>query len=515
MMPESKPLIFVSYAQVDDAPLAGRKGWVTTLVTQLKSVLAMQMGRKEFFDFWMDHSLAGNEPLTPKIEETVRGADVLLIVFSKGYVMSEWCQKEMGLFHAELRKRRSSGARVFVVDFGKVDRPKVLADLLGYRFWDEDESGKPLPPLGFPKPSPKDMRYYNKLHDLAVDLRTELERLKKATLSAPKASAGSHSLPAKGSGLTHDGKPTVFLAQVTDDLSVQRDEVKRYLTQAGLCVIPDALVYPYDSVASYQERVKADMEPARLFVQLLSAIPGVGRFPSDSRSFVAVQHEAAIQLGIPVFQRRDAELAIDTVTDAKHRALLEGPTVSATGRVEFMRLVVERVCELCDPGPKLPELEPEPPKWVFILAEGTPVGLAVADRLRDELVQFRKLPCFLLGDQSAPSKVRERREAFSRRCHALIFVLDSNPDWLAQELEEFVKILFLHKKPAIPIAVCEGPPKALPCGLSPRPCFWGDPGASGQGVGGAAGSLFMPDVRVIDCRAGSCASAFDEFLKSI
>ena len=51
--------VFVSYAHLDDQPpLNATKGWVTTLVDEMKKVLDRRLGGA---DVWMDHELAGNE----------------------------------------------------------------------------------------------------------------------------------------------------------------------------------------------------------------------------------------------------------------------------------------------------------------------------------------------------------------------------------------------------------------------------------------------------------------------
>jgi len=49
--------IFVSYAHVDNEPFAGaEKGWVTTLISNLKNELGRQLGRADAYSLWMDYS---------------------------------------------------------------------------------------------------------------------------------------------------------------------------------------------------------------------------------------------------------------------------------------------------------------------------------------------------------------------------------------------------------------------------------------------------------------------------
>ena len=59
--------LFVSYAHVDNVPLPGaQEGWITTLVTALKTMVTRKLGRPENFSLWMDPKLAGNEPLSAR-----------------------------------------------------------------------------------------------------------------------------------------------------------------------------------------------------------------------------------------------------------------------------------------------------------------------------------------------------------------------------------------------------------------------------------------------------------------
>ena len=54
--------IFVSYAPVDNRPLYGAtKGWVTTLIENLKTLLAQKLGSSDAYSLWIDFELAGRD----------------------------------------------------------------------------------------------------------------------------------------------------------------------------------------------------------------------------------------------------------------------------------------------------------------------------------------------------------------------------------------------------------------------------------------------------------------------
>lgn len=104
--------VFVSYAHLDDARMEGvERGWVTTLVNNLRVRLAQKLGAREL-SIWMDHELTGNDPLTPEIVETVGTTATLLVVLSQSYLESEWCRRERNAFLQRVAGRVLEGERV-------------------------------------------------------------------------------------------------------------------------------------------------------------------------------------------------------------------------------------------------------------------------------------------------------------------------------------------------------------------------------------------------------------------
>ena len=87
--------VFISYTHVDDKPLPGAdKGWVTTLVQNLKVLLDQKLGRKDAFDLWMDYRLSPSRPLSPEILDAVKHSATLVVILSPTYLKSPWCRRE-------------------------------------------------------------------------------------------------------------------------------------------------------------------------------------------------------------------------------------------------------------------------------------------------------------------------------------------------------------------------------------------------------------------------------------
>ena len=117
--------IFVSYAHVDDMPDVGADhGWVTTLISSLRTRLAQRLGRSDAFSLWMDPELANHGSLTPQILDALHGSATILIILSPGYLASWWCLREKDSFLDTLQG--GSDSRIFLVERDIIDDAERL-----------------------------------------------------------------------------------------------------------------------------------------------------------------------------------------------------------------------------------------------------------------------------------------------------------------------------------------------------------------------------------------------------
>ena len=295
-----------------------------------------------------------------------------------------------------------------------------LVDLKGYRFWAKDPLGRSTRTLGIPRPVPEDRGYFDQLYDLRHDLAKALGRL--------KAGAGM-----SAAGRTGD-RPVVFLAEVTDDLDDQREEVRRYLLQAGLAVVPEGN-YPRDP-AAFRAAAEGDLARAKLFVQLLSGLPGK-RLPGASQTIVGLQHECAVGRGVPVLQWHARGLDLASVAHPDHRARLEGPSVIVADLQEFKSLVVQKVRELTAPKPAAPRADQDADTLVFVNAEEADLDLAK----RIGSLLFRRGVGYVLPNRSRrPAEARKALDEYLLNCDGLVLVHGTNPDWVLEQVIRFRKI---------------------------------------------------------------------------
>jgi len=397
--------IFVSYAHVDNEPLPGvDKGWVTTLINGLKILLGQKLGRADAYSLWMDNEVRGNTAVTPHIIEQIENAATFLLILSRGYLESEWCRLELSLFLAQVGE---NSGRVFVVKCDELEPPENLSDLLGYKFWVKDDTGR-THTLATPKPHPEEFEYYQKLDDLARELSDKIKFLRTAPIQAVTPVSYKH---------------TVFLALASDDLEESRDEIKRYLEQQSIQVLPKKLYPLFDNHS--QQQLKQDLKQCDLFVQLLSEKKGYG--------LPQLQYECASTINLPILQWRDKRLDLSQTKNQDHKRLLMQNTVIVSTLIEFQEHIIN------DLKPEIPEKikidKTEGENLVFIHA--APDDVLLADQIQDFLNEHD------IGNSLSPkisdyNKVEDRNNYIDQlylECDAVIVVYDNTlKGWVEEQL---------------------------------------------------------------------------------
>ena len=429
--------VFVSYAHVDDEVFPGRSiGWVSELVQFLKLRLNQKLGRADAYSLWIDRELGAYAPISEQLMGTIAKTAVLLVILSPGYVASEWCRRERNGF---LRLVRAGGAtRVMVVEREPIEDsqwPDELKDLKLFRFWMAQET-KPRRILGYPKPD-DDNEYYSRMEDLCADLADMLKRMR---------TSGEPAQVSPQSG------PLVYLARTTYDLDHEWNDVKRYLDQAGIRVLPETS-YPLEA-DTFRASAERDIRQCKLVVQLLSMVPL--RKPATSPTdFATIQLDLAKQLGKPVLQWRHPELDPDIVRDELQKKLLEGSNVRAESLEDFKQEVRKRA---------FAKTVVPPPVRAFVFVDVDVQDGPLADAVCASLDQFgaewvlpRAMSC--KGRELDPEAVRSDLEYNLRDCDALIIVYgNSDVDWVRNQLRLSRKTLASRERPLNALAVFEGPP---------------------------------------------------------
>ena len=434
--------------------------------------------------------LPSNARATPEIDAKVRDSAILLLILSDGYLASEWCGREMSLFlDEEIKRRKDTGSRIFVVEYSDVQRPPALKDVVGSRFWEMDARKKRPHTLGFLKRDREDERYSERVLDLCHDIVAEL-KCQKAQMSVPEPTTSTDNKPARNRSATHPGGkvigPTVYLAEVSDDLEDMRDEVKRYLVQAGYGVLPQSL-YPSEP-AGFEAAARADLERSDLFVQLLSGVAG-RKLDGSERRRVAAQHEMVVER-MPVLQWRSRDLDVGKATNPAHRALLDGPDVMAVDIAEFKGAIARRVAAILAPAPPKKKDLVGCDLLVFINAAEDDIPLA--ECVSKELDR-RSISYVLPLRVGKPSEIGRDLDLNLTECDALMLIFGrTEPLWVKSQILRSRKIMASRERPLHVIGIYEGPP--------PKP-------ENGLGI-----KLSNVHMHVLKCHAGPDRAEIEKFV---
>jgi hypothetical protein len=433
--------IFVSYAHADDGAFAGAaRGFVSQLVSDLRNEVGRKVGAS--LEVWWDRThLEGNTPVTPEIIQAASESAAIVVIASPAYLRSAWCERERSTFLRALEGRASKGA-VFMVTIESLPRaqiPNELRDLTGYEFWKPVPNGQATRPLRAELPADAEP-YYNQLCTLGGNLAKYL-----STPVAPEAKPDTKP-DTKG--------PAVLLAEVTDDLVQQREEVKSYLEQLGFSVLPKRR-YSRDDLALHRQQLRADLDEARVFVQLLGPLPGD---KSDHAKGMAWLRYNAAQDAYPgdrIIQWRDPQITLDSVADVDVRELLAQPSVRRCGLQELK----QEVAALVQRKPSARSAaQPGAPKCVFVNADllDRPFATEVSGWLADQGYIVLEPPT-----ATDPKEWREEWASNLNLCESMMLVYGhTKPRWVTQQVLQSSKVLAQRESPLNVLAICVGPPPA-------------------------------------------------------
>lgn len=480
MLPRSQAYlhdVFVSYAHVDDDPLPGAiDGWVSVLIDFLRTRLTQRLGRSDAYSLWTDHETVGLQPLTPQILDRVQRTALLIVVLSPGYLASNWCRKELNSFLGVVDQIEKG--RVLLVEREPVDEtdiPRQLKDLKAYRFWVKDRAHRAPRILGTPRPDRNDPEYYALVNDLSLEIAGELGRLRRQTPQVRDRDSVQGD-PRTGS------RPVVCLAQVTDDLETVRNNIRRYLDQAGVDVFPQGW-YAQEANA-FRQSVESDLARSELFVQLLSDTAGK-KPPDVPQGYPQFQLELAIAAGKPVLQWRSQSVDVGAIDDLDHRLMLESATVHAEGLEDFKEAIRRKLFD----KPVLPQ-ERKPSAFVFVDMESA--DHALAEMVCQSLDRYDAEYALPIQSNDPAENRRDLEENLSE-CDALVVIYGSTTvTWVRHHLLEARKALSQRRRPLKALAIFEGPPEQK------------------EHLG-----MKFQNMQIVDCRAGRFDDEVRRFIENL
>ncbi len=452
--------IFISYARADDVAVASEKGWVERLYEELSKLLPQQLGGGNPTIFFDRNSSASNHQLD-RLVTAARNAAVFLAIASDSYAGRDWTRKELDAFVAHNRWNDGDETRLFAVECREPENrarfPHPLDNAMARPMW--KRLGKTTLPL-----QPEDREYSDHLYLLVDEIARKLREIR-ADEGRRAASSAAASMPptARHSGERSGGRPEghserhpkghgVLLAQVTEDLDDQREQVLAYLAQYEIPVLA-AEGYPQGGDA-FRAAFAADLERADLFVQLLGG--RTGRKPRDlPEGYTQFQAAAAAAKGIEIMQWRSPELRLDAITDAGHRALLGGEHVIADSLEGFKAAV--RKAQARKAASPAEARRSTSSSFVFIDAAEDDLEAA---RLIAEELKRESFGAALPILEGPPTELRADLEENIINCRALIVVYgQTTPLWVRGHLRLYNKLKESRTEPPRVLELWIEPPE--------------------------------------------------------
>jgi hypothetical protein len=317
--------IFISYAHANNDD-----GWVTHLHNELQSALD---GFMEGVTIWRDENkLNSNTRFDPEIEKQIKGAAIFLALVSGRYLDSDYCGKELRLFHYKSQNEKwglsvDNQSRLFnllLYDTDYRDWPPELEGITGLKF--HDDSGWPS--------DQKEKDFEFQLRKLTREIVWLLKAFKKTitALTIQRSHERKDVLRSPENG-NHDSDNqdifTVFLAASSDSLEIQQERVLNELRRNGVRVVTD--VPPPVGIKEHDEKVRSELGRAALSVHLLTDSPGQNIFDmtetdDSGRPLRKSYSRRQVELGLEGARNQliwlPPDLQIEAVENERHRRFL-------------------------------------------------------------------------------------------------------------------------------------------------------------------------------------------------
>jgi hypothetical protein len=433
--------VFVSYAHGDDQPVAGtQSGFVSQLVADLKTEVSRKV--RNDVDIWWDHyKLGGDQRVTPEIMAAAGDSACIIVVASPAYLRSEWCDRERSAFCQQATNRQSG---IFLVGMEPIDQsrlPTTLRDLNPYEFYKTLDDGRTTRPLRTDFQQDKEP-YYNRLSQLVQHVAEHLDR---ALASGP----------AKAAPVVKEADPSkrsVLLLDVTDDLLERRAQLKDYLEQEGIAVLP-ARRYSRDDMDLHRAQMLEDMERSQACVQIVGGLTGDRSDHPRGMAWLRCETIRNSGSAVPFLQWRDPDLDVNAITDADARELTVQPSVRTDRFPDFRRAVAELA--LKPPARIDPRLQ-QGVLSVFVNSDllDRDLGAGVAQWLETRGFMVLEPP-------QATQDAREEWEASVKYCDSLLLVYgQTKPAWVRTQILLSNKVQ--RETPLDLLSVCVGPPIPQP-----------------------------------------------------
>ncbi len=352
-------------------------------------------------------------------------------------------------------EKNSDLSRLFMIECHPLSRnntyPPPLDDNIRLEFWKRWGDNRIPKPLS----AHEDREAYSGLvRRLAKEMGDKLEDLK----LRPNQFVAQHSdRPRHSAAPSSSRKKTVLLAQTTEDVEDEADQLRDFLRQYDdEAVVLPASYYPQGGDA-FSNAFRSDLSRADLFVQLLGR--RAGRTPPDlPEGYTRFQLQEAKAANVAVLQWRRPDLDPETITDATYRSILKAETVIASGLEAFKQQILKAL--------RKDKVAPRRMRQSTVFINADDKDMEIAKEVERECLQ-NELTAIL--PISGPSSEATRTDLAENLidCDILVFIYgDTTQDWIRGQLRFFNKMRPRREAAPKLLAICSGPPPKPDIGIS-------------------------------------------------
>jgi hypothetical protein len=420
--------VFISYSMTNDELSLDGQPWVKQFETELASKLRNKLSAngKDICIFYSGRDLKPGEDIR-SCTDIVKKSGILLIIGSPRYVADPWPIKELTAFQ---ETAGGKNARTFIAEIetlgARQTYPDGIDQILRSEFWTMTDKGNAQT---FER---TEGAFNSRLTDLAQSIVTRLYQL--------------NDVPTPPKRQPNPDYKTVLIAQTTDDLIDDAEQVRTSLEQFDIAVVTVQSISQAgpDFVRAFTDHAKV----AGIVVQLFG--PHSGRRPADLPDGY-LKTQAEIVSAMPETELIQWRSVVDlaTVKDDQHRALLEGPKVQCTSLTDFISEVRERATQ---PPPRAPT--PDEGRFIFVNSD-------MIDDLRATEI-FKKCKAekrAVIKPVHGSDSIEQWKENYESSGKVVLVHEQSGPGWVASQLRLYAKTTAkLEVKPDVRV-IYLGPPE--------------------------------------------------------
>jgi len=267
--------VLINYSELDNSPKGNDQGWVENFGKFLELMLFQIMGRKPAILMKSDSAHLS--------ESEVSGSSLMVCILSENFVSSGNCLDSLAAYQSATDSNvKDESLRVFKVQKVLLEyenQPESIRDLISYDLFEMDEvTGTGIEFIDYFGPD-AERNYWMKMVDLAYDIYESLivyqEEVNGATVKPLFK------------------RKSIFLAETSHDLTVQRNIIRRELQRHGFKVLPTRAL-PKD-LDEFEKIVESNLKQCDLSIHLIGSSYGTVLSGAD-RSIVDIQNKIAGEL---------------------------------------------------------------------------------------------------------------------------------------------------------------------------------------------------------------------------